>query len=65
MWQVPAWTWTGGRPVPIPTSTTHSGAGGRRLWHALWLDRIDAKITRLERQQAEEEHGRFLVSVTL
>jgi hypothetical protein len=29
-----------------------------RVWHALWLRRIDAKIARLERRKAEEEHGR-------
>jgi hypothetical protein len=29
-----------------------------RVWHALWLHRIDAKIARLERRKAEEEHGR-------
>ncbi|MEU0413919.1 DUF6233 domain-containing protein [Streptomyces griseorubiginosus] len=28
------------------------------MWHALWLDRIDRKIARLERRKAEEEHGR-------
>jgi uncharacterized membrane protein len=31
MWQVPAWTWTGGLPVPMPISTTHSGGRGRFL----------------------------------
>lgn len=31
MWQVPAWTWTGGLAVPMPTSTTHSGGRGRFL----------------------------------
>ncbi|WP_406102717.1 DUF6233 domain-containing protein [Streptomyces canus] len=29
-----------------------------RVWHALWLNRIDAKITLLERRKTEEEHGR-------
>ncbi|MFF7566721.1 DUF6233 domain-containing protein, partial [Streptomyces pseudovenezuelae] len=29
-----------------------------RVWHALWLHRIDAKIARLERRKAEEAHGR-------
>lgn len=29
-----------------------------RVWHALWLHRIDAKITLLERRAAEEAHGR-------
>ncbi|WP_405552091.1 DUF6233 domain-containing protein [Streptomyces canus] len=29
-----------------------------RVWHALWLNRIDAKIARLERRKAEAEHGR-------
>nr|WSZ11945.1 DUF6233 domain-containing protein [Streptomyces canus] len=29
-----------------------------RVWRALWLDRIDAKIARLERREAEAEHGR-------
>jgi hypothetical protein len=29
-----------------------------RVWHALWLHRIDAKIARLERRKAEEEQGR-------
>ncbi|WP_020124721.1 DUF6233 domain-containing protein [Streptomyces canus] len=29
-----------------------------RIWHALWLHRIDAEIARLERRQAEEERGR-------
>ncbi|MFL5995745.1 MAG: DUF6233 domain-containing protein [Streptomyces sp.] len=29
-----------------------------QVWHALWLNRIDAKITLLKRRKAEEEHGR-------
>ncbi|MER6490144.1 DUF6233 domain-containing protein [Streptomyces griseorubiginosus] len=29
-----------------------------RVWHALWLDRIERKIAWLERRKAEEEHGR-------
>ncbi|MDI5904806.1 DUF6233 domain-containing protein [Streptomyces canus] len=29
-----------------------------RVWHALWLNRIDRKIALLERRKAEEEHGR-------
>lgn len=29
-----------------------------RVWHALWIRRIDAKIETLQRRQAEEEHGR-------
>ncbi|MFJ9097804.1 DUF6233 domain-containing protein [Streptomyces sp. NPDC102405] len=29
-----------------------------RVWHALWLNRIDRKITLLERREAEAEHGR-------
>ncbi|MER5753721.1 DUF6233 domain-containing protein [Streptomyces sp. NPDC002088] len=29
-----------------------------RVWHTLWLQRIDAKIAALQRRQAEEEHGR-------
>ncbi|WP_329438391.1 DUF6233 domain-containing protein [Streptomyces canus] len=29
-----------------------------RVWHALWLSRIDGKIALLERRKAEEEHGR-------
>ena len=29
-----------------------------RVWHALWLNRIDAKIALLERREAEAEHGR-------
>ncbi|MET9734488.1 DUF6233 domain-containing protein [Streptomyces sp. NPDC006458] len=29
-----------------------------RVWHALWLRRIDTKIASLEQRQAEEEHGR-------
>lgn len=29
-----------------------------RVWHALWIRRIDAKIEALQRRQAEEEHGR-------
>ncbi|MEU9353574.1 DUF6233 domain-containing protein [Streptomyces griseoloalbus] len=29
-----------------------------RVWHALWLQRIDAKIAAITRRQAEEEHGR-------
>ncbi|WP_326659390.1 DUF6233 domain-containing protein [Streptomyces canus] len=28
------------------------------MWHAPWLNRIDAKIALLERRQAEAEHGR-------
>jgi hypothetical protein len=29
-----------------------------RIWHALWLDRIDRKIAYVQQRQAEEEHGR-------
>ncbi|GGV87209.1 DUF6233 domain-containing protein [Streptomyces griseoloalbus] len=29
-----------------------------RVWHALWLQRIDTKIAALTQRQAEEEHGR-------
>lgn len=29
-----------------------------RIWHALWLDRIDRKTARLQQRQAEEERGR-------
>lgn len=29
-----------------------------RVWHALWLTRIDAKITAVRQRQAETEHGR-------
>ncbi|MEH0415963.1 DUF6233 domain-containing protein [Streptomyces sp. B21-083] len=29
-----------------------------RVWHALWLERIDRKIAYLRQRQAEEEHGR-------
>lgn len=29
-----------------------------RVWHALWIRRIDAKIEALQHRQAEEEHGR-------
>ncbi|MFJ9119432.1 DUF6233 domain-containing protein [Streptomyces sp. NPDC102394] len=29
-----------------------------RVWHALWLARIDAKIEALRLRQAEAEHGR-------
>ncbi|MFC7992569.1 DUF6233 domain-containing protein [Streptomyces pilosus] len=29
-----------------------------RVWHALWLQRIDAKIAALTKRQAEEECGR-------
>lgn len=29
-----------------------------RVWHALWLDRIDRKIAAVQRRQAEEERGR-------
>ncbi|WP_234374987.1 MULTISPECIES: DUF6233 domain-containing protein [unclassified Streptomyces] len=29
-----------------------------RIWHALWVQRIDAKIAALQRRQAEEESGR-------
>ncbi|MDT0479611.1 DUF6233 domain-containing protein [Streptomyces doebereineriae] len=29
-----------------------------RVWHALWLNRIDRKIALLERREAEAEHGR-------
>ncbi|MCX4853618.1 DUF6233 domain-containing protein [Streptomyces canus] len=29
-----------------------------RVWHALWLNRIDVKIALLERREAEAEHGR-------
>ncbi|MFD7879504.1 DUF6233 domain-containing protein [Streptomyces sp. NPDC059766] len=28
-----------------------------RVWHALWLQRIDAKIQALQQLQAEEAHG--------
>lgn len=29
-----------------------------RVWHALWMERIDRKIADLQRRQAEEERGR-------
>ncbi len=29
-----------------------------RVWHALWLERIDRKIAYLRQRQAEEERGR-------
>ena len=29
-----------------------------RVWHALWLERIDRKIAHLRQRQAEEERGR-------
>jgi hypothetical protein len=29
-----------------------------RVWHAMWLARIDNKITELQRREAEREHGR-------
>ncbi|MEW2121800.1 DUF6233 domain-containing protein [Streptomyces sp. NPDC005474] len=29
-----------------------------RVWHALWLERIDRKIAYLRQREAEEEHGR-------
>ncbi|MET8957192.1 DUF6233 domain-containing protein [Streptomyces sp. NPDC004533] len=29
-----------------------------RVWHALWMERIDRKIAALERRQAEQERGR-------
>ena len=30
-----------------------------RIWHALWLERIDRKIAHLRQRQAEEERGRM------
>ncbi|MFL9658696.1 DUF6233 domain-containing protein [Streptomyces sp. PB17] len=29
-----------------------------RIWHALWVQRIDAKAAAIRQRQAEEEHGR-------
>ncbi|MFJ1877312.1 DUF6233 domain-containing protein [Streptomyces sp. KS_5] len=29
-----------------------------RVWHALWIERIDRKIAAVQRRQAEEERGR-------
>ncbi|MEU9356243.1 DUF6233 domain-containing protein [Streptomyces griseoloalbus] len=29
-----------------------------RVWHTMWLRRIDAKIAAITQRQAEEEHGR-------
>jgi hypothetical protein len=29
-----------------------------RVWHILWLQRIDAKIAALQKRQDEQEHGR-------
>ncbi|PPS91481.1 hypothetical protein BZZ08_00361 [Streptomyces sp. MH60] len=29
-----------------------------RIWHALWVQRIDTKIAALRQRQLEEEHGR-------
>lgn len=29
-----------------------------RVWHALWVERIDHKIAALQKRQAEQEHGR-------
>ncbi|HZF87557.1 DUF6233 domain-containing protein [Streptomyces sp.] len=31
-----------------------------RVWHAMWLERIDRKIAAVEQRQAEEERGRRL-----
>jgi hypothetical protein len=28
-----------------------------RVWHAMWLARIDSKIADLQRREAEREHG--------
>ncbi|MFD3932650.1 DUF6233 domain-containing protein [Streptomyces sp. NPDC058614] len=29
-----------------------------RVWHALWLERIDRKVADVQQRQAEEERGR-------
>ncbi|MFJ9250481.1 DUF6233 domain-containing protein [Streptomyces sp. NPDC101776] len=29
-----------------------------RIWHAMWLDRIDRRIAYLQKRQVEEERGR-------
>ncbi|MGP4053075.1 DUF6233 domain-containing protein [Streptomyces sp. 2A115] len=29
-----------------------------RVWHAMWLDRIDAKIAAVRQREAEQQHGR-------
>jgi hypothetical protein len=29
-----------------------------RVWHAMWLQRIDTKIAAVRKRQAEEEHGK-------
>ncbi|NNN34422.1 hypothetical protein HLK59_29495 [Streptomyces sp. S3(2020)] len=29
-----------------------------RIWHAFWLQRIDAKIAAVQQRQREQEHGR-------
>ncbi|MFI5888153.1 DUF6233 domain-containing protein [Streptomyces sp. NPDC051554] len=29
-----------------------------RVWHAMWLDRIDRQIASVQKRQAEEERGR-------
>ena len=29
-----------------------------RVWHAMWLERIDRRIAYAQKRQAEEEHGR-------
>ncbi|MGW3289435.1 DUF6233 domain-containing protein [Streptomyces sp. NPDC001002] len=31
-----------------------------RIWHAMWVDRIDCKAAYLRRRQAEEDRGRAL-----
>jgi hypothetical protein len=29
-----------------------------RVWHTMWLQRIDSKIAALQQREAEQEHGR-------
>ncbi|MFJ4836372.1 DUF6233 domain-containing protein [Streptomyces sp. NPDC088747] len=29
-----------------------------RVWHAMWLERIDRRIAAVRQREAEEEHGR-------
>ncbi|OWA00996.1 hypothetical protein B9W62_35770 [Streptomyces sp. CS113] len=29
-----------------------------RIWHALWVQRVDAKAAAIRQRQTEEEHGR-------
>ncbi|WP_437111931.1 hypothetical protein [Streptomyces sp. enrichment culture] len=57
--------------MALPTTSPHdrvsticlpawSACSPLRVWHAMWVERIDRKIAAVEQRQAEEERARRL-----